>query len=196
MTFIERLQRTFRMEKRSIKSDIDNFITVQLDKPQLEFYKTNMESHVESLALLADKVFQNDLDVRDERSALLDSIDKEKRSVVEKLMEILRLIKTLAPPITKNEPEAPAKLNYINLSKITLPKFIGNIEDWQAFWDQFSAAIDSHDGLSKTHKFRYLKSSLTGKASSLIKALNIKDNNYLVAINILKSRYDNKREVI
>ena len=47
------------------------------------------------------------------------------------------------------------------LPKIEISKFNGKPIEWQIFWDQFSAAIDSKTNIPDVVKFSYLKGVLS-----------------------------------
>ncbi|XP_075155492.1 uncharacterized protein LOC142228850 [Haematobia irritans] len=57
----------------------------------------------------------------------------------------------------------------------------------------FSTVVHSDDELTKIEKFQHLRSSLSGPALDSIRSLEICDENYEKAIEILKKRFDNKR---
>ena len=50
--------------------------------------------------------------------------------------------------------------NFHKLPKLDLPKFEGNVLEWESFWDSFDSAIHSNNTLSEVQKFNYLKSLL------------------------------------
>ncbi|XP_022171698.1 uncharacterized protein LOC111034681, partial [Myzus persicae] len=82
------------------------------------------------------------------------------------------------------------------LAPIDLPKFNGNIQEWEAFFDSFKVMVHDQDSYSPAHKFHYLRSTLSGQALDLIKPLPMTDANYGLAIQKLQERYDNKSLVI
>ena len=52
----------------------------------------------------------------------------------------------------------------IKLPKLELPKFRGDITQWQGFWDQFNTSIHENTSLSDIEKFNYLRTFLTDSA--------------------------------
>ena len=52
----------------------------------------------------------------------------------------------------------------IKLPKLELPKFRGDITQWQGFWDQFYTSIHENTSLSDIEKFNYLRTFLTDSA--------------------------------
>ena len=55
----------------------------------------------------------------------------------------------------------------VKLPKLSLPKFSGDVLQWQSFWDQFTAVVDSSD-IPDISKFSYLRSLLEGEAKQSI----------------------------
>ncbi|KAI5738230.1 hypothetical protein M8J77_004376 [Diaphorina citri] len=87
------------------------------------------------------------------------------------------------------------KHSYSHLPKIELVRFSGKIEEYQGFWDNFQSLIDSRPDLDDNVKFHYLKNQLTGDAASLIAGIRITNENYAVAVQILKDEYGSPRLV-
>ena len=71
-----------------------------------------------------------------------------------------------------------------------MPKFSGEISEWQ-----YETAIHGNEGLSKTDKFSYLKSFLTGTAASAVAGLALSDDNYESAIEMLK-RLSGRKDLV
>ena len=70
--------------------------------------------------------------------------------------------------------------------------FKGDFEEWENFWSSFRANVDARDDLEKTTKFIYLAQSLEGEPKEMISGLARTDDNYSVALYILKKRYANE----
>ena len=82
------------------------------------------------------------------------------------------------------------------LPKINLPKFDGkNPTEWSSFIDQFEAVVHTSD-LPEVSKFVYLRSLLKGEASSVIEGLNLTNEHYTIALELLKARYGRKEKLI
>ena len=64
------------------------------------------------------------------------------------------------------------------------------------FWDSFESAVHKNDKLSPIDKFNYLKGRLVGVAKSAIAGLSLSNENYNVAIGILKERFGDRQEII
>lgn len=94
---------------------------------------------------------------------------------------------TASPPVFKCA---------IKLPSINLPQFDGIYTNWLPFFDAFKSLIHSNNDLSEVEKLTYLKSSLKGEPFQLISTLETTSNNYQIAVDLLKERYDNRRRII
>ena len=83
----------------------------------------------------------------------------------------------------------------VKLPKLNLPVFNGDMLQWQSFWDQFVAAVDSTD-LPDASKFSYLRASLEGEAKAVIQCLSLTSAHYASSCNILKDRFGRKETII
>ena len=92
----------------------------------------------------------------------------------------------------------PQKNNHIDakLPKTEIPKFNGKPIEWQSFWDQFSAAVDSKTNIPDVVKFSYLKGVLSKDVQESIRGLLIANENYSIALKIIRERYANKQVLI
>jgi diphosphomevalonate decarboxylase len=79
----------------------------------------------------------------------------------------------------------------IKLPVIELPNFSGNACNWLHFRDTFEALIIKNKALSNIQRFHYLISSLKGKAKDLIINLQITNENFPVAWELVTQRYNN-----
>ena len=84
----------------------------------------------------------------------------------------------------------------VKLPKLNLPTFSGNLEEWLSFFDLFQASVHQNSILSACQKLQYLKSACKGDALKIIQSIPISDSNYEIALDLLKERYSNKRELI
>jgi len=83
----------------------------------------------------------------------------------------------------------------INLPKLQLPTFDGNICHWQEYWDTFQSSIHEQTNLPDVSKFSYLKNLLRGSALSAITGISMTNENYPLVIRLLMERFGRK-EVI
>ena len=103
-----------------------------------------------------------------------------------KLLERVNFIKsftTNSSPVTKKK--------YGRLPEVKLATFKGNFDEWETFWSSFRTNVDIRDDLKRSTKFIYLVQSLEGEPKEIISGLAITDDNYILAVHVLKDRYDN-----
>jgi hypothetical protein len=84
----------------------------------------------------------------------------------------------------------------VNLPKLQLPKFDGNILKWSPFYDAFCAAVHNDDNLDNIQKFQYLNSTLSGEAAHAIEGLPLTNSNYEEALSVLTKRYGQPHKII
>ena len=73
------------------------------------------------------------------------------------------------------------------LQEVKLTVFKGDFEEWETFWSSFRANVDVRSDLEKTTKFIYLAQSLESEPKEMISGLARTEDNYSVALYILKS---------
>ena len=97
----------------------------------------------------------------------------------------------------KTKSAQPKDKGVLNETSVKLPrlecdKFDGMSEDKMAFKNflqQFTNCIEACGQLSKASKLTYLRSYLTGYAFRVISHLSISDDNYDIAISLLKNEF-------
>ena len=81
------------------------------------------------------------------------------------------------------------------LPKLEIKTFSGNRLEWNQFWDTFRTTIHE-SSLSEIEKFNYLLSYLSGDALKLLNGLPRNNENYKVAIDLLKDSFGNKQVLL
>ena len=89
----------------------------------------------------------------------------------------------------------PGAPNY-KLRTLSLPKFAGNVLEYQSWYDQFAVAVEDNQSLSRIEKFLHLKSLLEGEAAKAIEGYSLTDANYASALQTIKDRYGKKSKQI
>ena len=65
------------------------------------------------------------------------------------------------------------------------------------FWDSFEAVdLNTSLSLSEVEKLHYLVSKLTGEAKNSVSGIQLSNENYQVAVELLKERYGDKQTVV
>ena len=82
-------------------------------------------------------------------------------------------------------------MDRVNLPRIEIPKFVGNILNWRPFWEQFLAAAHDKPHLGEFDKLTYLRDAIKGgPAMFVIQGLTQTAESYSEAIKCLYDRYD------
>ena len=84
----------------------------------------------------------------------------------------------------------------INLPKLEIPTFNEDKLKWSEFWDTFETTIDKNDFLSEIEKLKYLNSKLTGEAKHAVSGIILSNDNYQVAVTLMKERFGDVQTVI
>ena len=82
------------------------------------------------------------------------------------------------------------------LPKLELPKFSGDVTNWQSFYDRFNAIIDKRGDISDINKFTYLLSLLRDEAKASVQGLQLTADNYQTAKEILEKRFGRRETVV
>ena len=108
------------------------------------------------------------------------------RSWQVKLLERVNFIKSFATNVNVVTKMKPGRL-----PELKLAIFKGNFGEWETFWSSFRTNVDVQNDIEKSTKFIYLAQSLEGEPKEMISGLAITDDNYNIAIRVLKDHYDN-----
>ncbi|KAJ8042497.1 hypothetical protein HOLleu_13566 [Holothuria leucospilota] len=153
----------------------------------------------------------------DKRILALDDVQKQVEDAIEKEDELevdigeaydfrSTLMNTKIQAVTKlatlaqqntnvNHTDTGPNTSNAKLPKLDIKKFSGDITEWQTFWDQFKAAVDSTT-LPKGNKFTYLTNLLEGEALNSIVGLSLTDTNYDITLKSLQDRFGCPERII
>lgn len=111
----------------------------------------------------------------------------------EKLSNLSATVPTSEPT---NDYNATDKKASVKLPRIDIPKFSGDYLKWPSFRNLFMELIHKNDKVTKAEKLFYLKANVTAEPSELIQHLNITNENYDTAWELLDRRYNNRRTLV
>ncbi|XP_071055150.1 uncharacterized protein [Onthophagus taurus] len=169
----QRLLETLEIGKDLSKEDNYQMFLVRAEQLDSQ-YNQFQEAHNKIIGLIPDDQYETE-----------DATRKEADTTYFTIKAILRKNARPASPVPS---VASPKLN-----KLTLPIFDGTHKLWPTFYDLFRTMVHENESLSNVAKFQYLLTSLKDEAFNLIKSLPVTEDNYLIAYNTLKGRYQNKR---
>lgn len=84
----------------------------------------------------------------------------------------------------------------IELPKLKTPDFSGIQSEWRSFIEIFNKIIHFNKNVEKSLKMHYLKTSLKREAAKLVCHIEPSEENYTACYNLLRKRFDNKRETL
>ena len=132
----------------------------------------------------------------------IDEADQFRRQVRVPRLQAAQMLLEMAKEKQKGETASSIKssgadsvINTVKLPTIQLPKFSGDVLEWQSFWDQFMELVDESN-LPDVGKFGYLHVSLEGEARRVIQGLSLTAANYPTACSLLKERFGRSERII
>jgi len=84
----------------------------------------------------------------------------------------------------------------VNLPKLVIPQFSGNLLEFSQFWSLFETSIHKNDSITDSEKMSYLISLLKDEALQSIVGFPVSDANYAECIKILKARYGKTENLV
>ncbi|XP_037818565.1 uncharacterized protein LOC119608279 [Lucilia sericata] len=117
------------------------------------------------------------------KSKILDLIALEKSKSVSN--------QQLTPDIPQLEPRLP-NMPCIKVPPCDTEEFYGSYEDWPAFKDMFTAVYINHPKLTNAQKLYHLRNKTRGSAGTIVKRYSLTDENFILAWEALKLRFENK----
>ena len=174
------------------------------DQPLLQAYIDTLESENVRLNEIHDEII--DLIAGED-----DQLDEEIASQVSKhfkfgmdIRKAMSLVRNHIAMITKekdsvstnsDDVSASCRKNSAKLPKLNIKYFEGNPLHWKSFFDSFTHMIDKAN-ISDVEKFSYLVSYLKGQAAETLSGLNLTNDNYKVALELLKKRFGDDQVLI
>ena len=101
-----------------------------------------------------------------------------------------------SPSRTSTSESSGPHVTGVKLPKINLPKFNGDITRFNQFWQSFECAVHKNDSVPVVNKLNYLFSLLEGPAYRAVEGLELQENNYEHVVDILKTRFGKKQQII
>ncbi|XP_050516212.1 uncharacterized protein LOC126891078 [Diabrotica virgifera virgifera] len=186
---------TLKNERRVLKGNITrvaNWFTPNKDTVLDIFHFENRETQLK-------QYFEQYENIQYQIECLSTTDESKEREEVE-----LKYFNTLAGIQRKIDQSKVSSLNSPNLPKshsiklfdISIKIFKGEFSDYQSFIQLFSTLVIENPELNDLQRLIYLKSYVRGEPLELIKSLEVIDTNFLIALNTLKERYDNKARIV
>lgn len=183
----------------STKTWLDKNANVLLDFDQYDSKRDMLVKTFHNFSCIQYSIEELD----DTQQNVRDEVTEEFFDTLSRLNSILRKLSPQANPVLTattsqntsfSQPNQFA--NSVKLPEINIPPFLGEISEFPAFFEMFDTLIAQNAALSNVQKLIYLKSYLKQEPLNLINNLALISDNFEVAVNILKQRYENKFLII
>ena len=126
----------------------------------------------------------------EEDAALLTNATTIQGNLSELDFEIVRRLYLLEDTKKSEIPLEPT----VELPKISVPTFDGDVLNWAVFWEQFETAIHNSRKLHDAQKLTYLRDAVEGgPAKKVIQGLAHSAGTYQEAVKCLQQRFDRPR---
>ncbi|XP_075159825.1 uncharacterized protein LOC142232979 [Haematobia irritans] len=117
------------------------------------------------------------------------------------MTRILDFQKTLVAPPDLGKTFMPFENTDTSFSSIKVPPcdtedFHGGYEEWPSFRDMFTAVYINHPKLSPVQKLYHLRLKVKGQAATIVRKYTLCGDNFPLAWEALRSRYENKRILV
>lgn len=84
--------------------------------------------------------------------------------------------------------------SHIQLPKISIPHFDGDLLQWITFRDTYKSLVHDNSKLSDVEKYHYLLSAVSGSDGAVVLSISLSGSNYSVAWKALLERFNNPRQ--
>jgi len=159
---------------------------LSLDKLVTTF--NNEQQHVLSVLAEANEI--------DQFTEVDEDVTESMQSTCDKINVIVANLKSNSSIPNSHNNKSQASIQSLILPRIEIPKFDGNIIEWCSFRDMFISLVHNNEHYTDIERFHYLLCYLLGPALTIVKAVPLAAENYSIAWNALKDRYDNKRLLV
>lgn len=103
---------------------------------------------------------------------------------------------SIAPEVSMDSRIRENTFGYIKVPPCDTEVFHGGYEEWPSFRDMFTAVYGEHPKLSPVQKLYHLRLKVRGQAAIIVKKYKLCGENFSLAWEALKARYENKRILV
>nr|CAD2187996.1 unnamed protein product [Meloidogyne enterolobii] len=114
---------------------------------------------------------------------------EQSRDILEILAENKRTLEKMSSiPLINTE-----NIN-VKLPEIKLPEFSGELKNWNAFYEEFKAAVEDQV-IPEKRKMQYLKSALKGEPLELVDQYPLEAKNYRIVLELLQKNFGDQESI-
>jgi hypothetical protein len=135
---------------------------------EFELYRGRLQETLETLLSLDDAIHDllSDEEYAEDIMVCEEYIDKAKRAIQKANRRTDSSLSASTARLTITPPTAPnptiSVTHSVKLPPIKIERFMGNVENWSRFWEQFKSSIDDDALLSTINKHVFLQEYLEG----------------------------------
>ncbi|XP_075158166.1 uncharacterized protein LOC142231444 [Haematobia irritans] len=191
-------------ENADITDQTDSLLEVKLDDLIDRWRKVQQE--YENLMLSPESVVSKEL--KQNAKVNLNICSEAYYDTRSQILDVLRMSINTAPrrnsrltllPERNSEPRnsnSNSSEVCIKVPPCDTEVFKGSYEEWPSFRDMFTAVYVNHPKLTPAQKLYHLRNKTKSSAGAIVKRYALCDENFTLAWNALKSRYENKRVLV
>lgn len=117
--------------------------------------------------------------------------------LLQKYMLIIgKLNDLIKKPVNQVQSSEQSSNIQFNLPKLQLPEFNGKPKEWNRFIALFDRMVHNNSKIDNGIKIEYLKTFVRGPAAKIINHIEPDPDNYTICYDLLRRRFDNKREML
>lgn len=90
---------------------------------------------------------------------------------------------------------SPTEVADMKLAPVPIPKFKGDIWEWETFWRSFDHSVHSRN-MDDLYKLNYLLDALQGEARESVKQFQVSDSTYALVVAHLKEKYGDAQALV
>ncbi|XP_065368746.1 uncharacterized protein LOC135961178 [Calliphora vicina] len=166
---------------------------------------TNVDTSYQKVMLSQDDVI--DAEFKNQAREEFDACNDAYVQSTSQIFEILKSIRldTVQMPmfqstsrhsVPNQNPMSDNSSICIKLPPCDTEIFKGSYEQWPSFRDMFTAVYINHSKLTPVTKLYHLRNKTRGEAGAIVKRYPLSNDNFELAWNALKTRYENKRVLV
>lgn len=180
---------------RSIESQVNNV------NPQDPYCTQDFQSYADLLDSAYSR-FQENFEkyIEDHQLNLSDDTLSDGLFKVQSLYQVLivKLKRAIpeSPTLNKSFVAPLADKSLVPLPHLNMERFSGKVSDWPSFISNFNSLIGNNSSLTSLQRFQYLRGLLAEPALDIIRRLPLADTSLAIALDLLKTRFNNPRQSI
>lgn len=176
-----------------VTDQTDSVLKIKLD--DLECRYKQLQTDYENLMLSPEST--NTKDFKENAKLNFNVASEAYYETRSQLTDILKISESGKPTHSSLNSQVSNNSNIsIKVPPCDTEVFTGSYEEWPSFRDMFTAVYATHSQLTPAQKLYYLRNKTKGSAGAIVKRYPLCDDNFSLAWDALKTRFENKRVLV